>query len=218
MKKSLLILLFCAVAVGISAQDEKPSDKAFLMFLHGGYCLLPNKTTGLTSTSTDYVKKLSSGASWNAQAYFRTKMFIVGLMYSGYTSKGNYIASETSKLTSSDNILTTYIAPQFGMNIPLAKVFDLGWNGGFGGMLLKNNGTVYGKPRILKGSAFGVNLGVRGVFNINKYFGISAEVMAIAAQLNKAKVDYHNEVVQVNYVPSLKLNQLTFSLGLKISI
>jgi len=225
MKKIFLTFIFCAVAVGIFAQEgetvaKEQRNTSFVMFLHGGYCLLPSKMAGLTSTSDDYVKKLSRGASWNAQAYFRHKMLITGLMYSGYTSKGSYIASEigTSGLTSSDNLLTTYIAPQCGMIIPLAKVFDLSWNGGFGGMWLKNNSTVYGKPRILKGGSVGANLSLRGIFNITKNFGLSLEVMGILASLNKANVDYHDEVVQVNYVPSLKLNQLNFSLGLKISL
>ena len=220
MKKTILALIFCVVAVGIFAQ-EKQSDKAFLMFLHGGYCMLPNKTAGLTSTSDDYVKKMGSGASWNAQAFFRTKMFIVGLMYSGFTSKGSYVASlETSELQlkSSDNLLTTYVGPQFGMNIPVAEKFDIGWNGGFGGMFLKNNGQVFEKPRVLKGGNIGCNLGVRGVVNFTPNIGLSAEIMAIGAYLNKANSHYHDEVVRVHYVPSLKLNQFTFSLGLKISI
>lgn len=219
MRKNVLILLFCAFALGINAQNEQP-DKAFLMFLHGGYGLFPNKTAGLTTTSADYVKKMGSGASWNFQAYYRSKMFIVGAMYSGYNSKGSYLASTegAAELTSSDNILTTYVAPQLGMNIPVSKVFHLGWNGGFGGMWLKNSSKVYEKPRVLKGSAFGYNLGLRGIFNLTEHLGLSAEVMAIGAATNKANVDYHNEVVTVHYVPSLKLNQLTFSLGLKISM
>ena len=220
LKKSLLTLIFCVVAVGIFAQEEKQSDKAFLMFLHGGYCILPNKTAGLTSTSDDYVKKLSSGASWNAQAYFRYKKLIAGLMYSGFTSKGSYIASEigTSGLTSSDNLITTYTALQCGMNIPIGKVFEFGFHGGFGVMWLKNNGLVYEKQRVLKAWSPAVNLGINGIVNISKNVGLSAEIMAIGASTSKSKVNYNNKVVEVRYQLPLKLNELTFSLGLKISI
>ena len=220
MKKSLLILLFCAVAVGISAQDEKPSDKAFLMFLHGGYCYAPNlRGDGLTSPSADYAKKLSSGGSWNAQAYFRTKMFIVGLMYSGFTTSGSYVASleeSQNQLTSSDKLLTTYIAPQLGMNIPV-KSFDIGWNLGLGGMWLKNNGTVFEKPRILKGSTIGANLNVRGVYNFTKNLGLSMEVMGVAASIGSARVNYHDQNLKVEYFPLMPLYQFSFSLGLKCS-
>jgi len=220
MKKSLLILLFCAIAVGISAQ-EQPKDKAFLMFLHGGYGYAPNsRGDGLTTTDAAYAKKIASGASWNAQAYFRTKMFIVGLMYSGHTSSGSYVASlpeSQNKLTSSDKLLTTYIGPQLGMNIPVAESFDIGWNVGLGGMWLKNNGTVFEKPRVLKGGTVGANLNVRGVYNFTKNIGISAEVMGLAASLGSARVGYHDQNLKVEYFPLMPLYQFSFSIGLKCS-
>jgi len=146
MKKRVLVFILCIFAIGLFAQEETQQQRdktfSFLMFLHGGYGMLPNKTAGLTGTSDDHLKKMSAGASWNAQAFFRVKMLIAGLIYSGYTSKDSYIASETSGLTSSDNILTTYIGPQVGMNIPVAKVFHIGFNGGLGAMWLQNKGTV----------------------------------------------------------------------------
>ncbi|MDR0830692.1 MAG: outer membrane beta-barrel protein [Prevotellaceae bacterium] len=224
MKKTVLILLFCGIFTGIFAQEnEQPNNKGFMAFLHGGYGLLPNRIGGfgLTDPSAEYAKKLASGGSWNAQAYFRSKMFIVGLMYSGYASKESYFASfETSpsQLKSSDNILTTYIAPQVGMNIPVSKSFDINWNAGFGGIWLKNNGKVYEKPRIVKGSTVGVNLGVRGIYNFTEHFGLSAEIMGIAASIGATNVDYHNQNLRIEYFPLMHISQFTFSLGLKYSL
>jgi hypothetical protein len=223
MKKTLLILLLCGIFTGIFAQEnEQPRNTGFLMFLHGGYGLLPNKTGGfsLTDPSAEYAKKLGSGGAWNAQAYFRSKMFIVGLMYSGYTSKRSYNASfETSpvQLKSSDNILTTYIAPQIGMNIPI-KNFDFGWNAGIGGIWFKNNSKVYEKPRIVTGNTAGINIGVRGVYNFTKNFGLSAEIMSIAASVFATNVNYHDKNLRVEHFPTMHISQFTFSLGLKYSL
>jgi hypothetical protein len=196
---------------GIFAQNSTPRNNSFLVFLHGGYGYLPSKTKGLTSADNSYVKKMSSGAAWNAQLYFKHKMLIVGLMYSGYTSKGKLE-------NTSDNIFGHYIAPQIGMHIPVAKVFSIGFNGGMGGMIYRNKSEVYQNPRLVTGSAFGVNLGVRGIFNINEHWGISAEIMSIIATLGKTNVNYHSENILVRYFPQLSMTQLTFSLGIKYSL
>ena len=211
MKRFIVILALCGQIGMLGAQEPEPRTNTFLMFLHAGYGNLPSKTLGLTNRSADYTKKLQSGASWNAQLYFKHKMLIVGMMYSGYTSKG---ALEHS----SDRLLSNYIAPQIGMHIPTGKIFSLGWNVGFGGLIYNNNSTVYEKPRELKGSALGANLGVRGIFNITPNFGVSVEIMSILASLNKTHNNYHDEIIEVIYIPSLSMHQFTFSLGFKYSL
>ena len=85
MKRSLLILFFSAITFGVSAQDKEQKNSSFLMFVHGGYAYSPNKEgKGLTSSSADYAKKMSSGACWNLQLFYRYKKFVVGMMYSGF--------------------------------------------------------------------------------------------------------------------------------------
>ncbi|GHT36534.1 hypothetical protein FACS189434_14690 [Bacteroidia bacterium] len=196
-------------------------DKAFLAFLHGGYGTIPAKTSGLTITSESYQKDLSSGGVWNLQAYFRSKMFIVGLLYAGYTSSGStesYVAPGLSGgLRTSDKLLTTYIAPQLGMNIPVAEKFDIGWNAGFGGLWLKNAGEINGNPRTLQGSTFAVDLAARGVYNITKNLGVSAEIMYILGNLTRTNLNYHEKDYKINNLDQVSASQLTFSLGLKCS-
>jgi len=210
MKKILLMLFLCGTFSATFAQETLPSS-SFLAFLHGGYGFLPDKTSGLTGSSAKYVDELSSGAAWNAQAYYRSKMFIVGLLYSGYTAGG-------SLENSSDKILTTYLAPQLGMCIPIGESFGIAFNGGFGGMWLRNNGTVYEKDRIATGSTLGINLGVKGIYNFSKHFGLSLELLGISANLHSYDTKYHDQTLKVRCADALHLNQLTFSLGLKYSL
>jgi hypothetical protein len=221
MKRTLLILLFAGIFGGVFAQ-EATNDNHFLMFLHGGYGLMPNKTgAGLTDSSADYAKKMSNGGAWNAQLFFQHKMMTVGLMYSGLISSGEIETPSVSGVVlvkTSDKILTTYIAPQMGMQIPVAKVFSIGWNAGIGELIYKNNSDVYGKPRIVSGHRIGLNLGVRGIFNITENLGISAEIMSIFSGMNKSNIDYNDNTVPVVYIPKLPVNQFTFAIGLKYSL
>ena len=220
MKKFLLMLFLCATVVGTSfAQEEGRRTNSFLVFLHGGYGILPNKTSGLTNSSAEYVKELSSGPIWNAQAYYRHKMFIVGLLYSGYTAKNSWEKPyENSFETGSDKLLTTYIAPQFGMNIPVGK-FDIAFNGGAGGIWYRNNGLVLDNNRKAKGSSMGANLGLKFGYNFSKHFGISLDVMGVLANLAGINITQNDKTVRVTYsAPPLYLNQITFSLGFKYSL
>jgi hypothetical protein len=199
------------------------SNSHFLMFLHGGYGYMPNREgKGLTNASSEYTKKMASGASWNAQLFFQHKMFIVGMMYSGLASNGKIevpsVADSQTAFQNSDKILTTYIAPQLGMNIPVSEKFAIGWNGGLGGMIYRNNSIVYENPRVVKGSNIGLNLGVRAIYSFTKNLGLSAEVMFIGAKLHKSNINYHQEDIEMVYVPALPVNQCTFSIGLKYSL
>jgi len=211
MKKVSLILFFCEIVGTISAQEK---SNFFLMFLHGGYGILPDKTSGLTNSSASYIDELSSGVSWNAQAYFRHKALITGLFYSGYTAKG-------SLENSSDKILTSYVAPQLGAAIPVANgKFDIVINAGVGGIWYQNNSMVFGKERKVRGSSVGVNIGLKGVYNFSRQWGVSLEMATIRANLYKTNVNYHYKTIDVKYSGEspFHLDQFTFSIGLKYSL
>ena len=211
MKKIVLMLFLCGI-VGTTLAQEETSNNSFLMFLHGGYGFLPNKTSGLTSYSTSYIDELSSGVIWNAQAYYRKNLFITGLLYSGYTANG-------SLKNSSDKILTTYVAPQAGMCIPVAGgKFNIAFNGGIGGMWYRNNSVVFQKDRKVTGKNIGVNLGLKGVYNFAQHFGVSLEMSIIEASLSKTNVNYHDKIIKVRYADALHLNQFSLSIGLKYSL
>ena len=219
MKKFLLILFLCGTVAGATFAQEGRRTNSFVVFLHGGYGMMPGKTSGLTNSSPDYIKKLSSGGIWNAQMYFRHKMFIVGLLYSGYTAKNSWERPyENSFDTGSDKLLTTYIGPQIGVSIPI-KSFDIDINGGCGGIWYRNYSVMLENNRKVKGGSVGVNLGLKGVYNFSKHFGVSLEVAGILANLNHTNNTQNDKTVRVNYSePPLRLNQLTFSLGLKYSL
>jgi len=213
---------------------QEKSENSFVAFLHAGYGYLPGKTSGLTNSSDSYVKTLSSGMSWNVQLYYQHKKLIAGLLYSGYNSSGSlkYDSDNFStvmdpsqvqlkpaqRLNSSDNILTTYIAPQLGANIPVGEHFSIAFNGGIGGIWYRNNSTVHEKDRKVTGSSLGLNLGVKGIYNFSRHFGVSLEILGINAGLDSVDIEYHDENFKVNYPDGLSLNQLTFSLGLKYSL
>jgi len=216
MRKFLLTLSLSGIVFTTFAQ-ETLQPHSCLMFMHAGYGFLPNKTSGLTNSSADYINKLSSGTIWNAQAYFRHKIIIVGLLYSGYTAQGNLE-------NSSDKIITNYFAPQFGFYFPLAGgKFDMGFNFGVGCMAYRNNSVVFKKDRIVNGCAVGGNFGIKGAYNITRNLGISVDISIIGAELYKTYINYHGEVVKVKYTSSkkdvepLNLEQITFSFGLKYS-
>jgi len=220
MKKFLFVLIFSGTVGVTYAQEMSTNSNAFMMFFHAGLGILPDKTSGLTNSSTDYINKLSSGVEWNLQALFRSKKLITGLLYSGYTANGKWehsLANGKLELCS-DKILTTYIAPQLGMNIPVGEYFDIAFNAGIGSMWYSNNSLVYGKERKVRGSAAAANLGVKAVYNITQDFGISFEVGTIQANLYKTHITYHGETIKVNYPEALHLNQFTFSIGLKYSL
>lgn len=212
---------------------QESSDNSLVAFLHAGYGYLPNKTSGLTNSSESYAKTLSSGMSWNAQLYYQRKKLIIGLLYSGYNSSGSLEHGDDTpqvvdpsqsqrrpdnRLNSSDHILTTYIAPQFGANIPAGERFSIAFNGGIGGIWYRNNSTVHDKDRKVTGNSLGLNLCVKGIYNFSEHFGVSLEVLGINAGLNSVDIKYHDENFEVNYSDKLSLNQLTFSLGLKYSL
>jgi hypothetical protein len=212
MKKFLLVLLICGTVGATQAQEISTNSNAFLMFLHAGWGKLPDKTSGLTNSSAVYVNELCSGVEWNLQAYFKSRKLITGLLYSGYTANGKL-------KNTSDKILTTYIAPQLGMNIPIGgEIFDIAFNAGIGGMWYRNNSLVFGKDRIAKGRTVGINLGVKGIYNFTQSFGVSFEIATIRANLYKTKITYHDETIKVTYPEALHLNQITFSIGLKYSL
>ena len=212
MKKFLFVLFFCGTVGATFAQELSTNSKAFLMFLHAGWGKLPDKTSGLTNSSADYINEFCSGVEWNIQAFFRSQKLITGLLYSGYTANGQLEYS-------SDKILTTYIAPQIGMNIPVGgEKFDIAFNAGLGGMWYRNNSLVFGKDRNVKGSTSGVNLGVKAVYNFIPNLGVSFEIATIRANLYKTNINYHDETIKVNYPDALHLNQFTFSIGLKYSL
>ena len=208
MKKFFFILFLCGTAAAAFAQ----SDSRLMVFLHGGYGILPNKTSGLTSSSPDYIDQLSSGIDWNVQAYFRNKMFITGLLYSAYTAKGKQESGNGS-----DKITTAYVGPQVGVNIPIGKI-DIVFNGGIGGMWYRNNAIVYEKDRKVKGNSLGANLGLKGVYNFTPHLGISLEASYIGSSLYGFNAAYHDEIYRVRYEDPISLGQLTFSLGLKCSL
>jgi len=211
MKKFLLVCLVCGTVGTGFAQDLATKTDAFVMFFHAGWGKLPN-TSGLTNSSADYVNELCSGVDWNFQALFRHKKFITGLLYSGYTANGKLEYS-------SDKILTNYIAPQIGMNIPVGSgKFDIAWNAGIGGMWYRNYSKVFEKDRKVKGSTTGVNLGLKAIYNFTQSFGVSFEIATIQASLYKTHITYHDETIKVKYPDALPLNQFTFSFGLKFSL
>ncbi len=211
MKRILILFFFCGFITSVFAQEAETSKRhSFLAFVHGSYGILPNKTAGLTSSSSDYAKELSASGAWNMQAYWQHRMLIVGLMYSGYAASGELEQS-------SDNILTTYIAPQIGMIIPFGESgFGMVFNGGFGGMWLRNNGFQYDNSCKVTGSTFGINLGLKFTYDFTKNLGISLEALAVNANLSSFKKDYLNETTKTNQ--PVPLNQLSFSLGLKYSL
>ena len=224
MKRSLLILFLSAITFGVSAQDKEQKNSSFLMFVHGGYAYSPNKEgKGLTSYSADYAKKMSSGACWNLQLFYRYKKFVVGMMYSGFASSGkleipSVDVSSRKNFTNSDKLLTTYIAPQFGMHIPAGESFVIDWTAGFGGMVYRNNSIAYEQPRVVKGSNLGINLNAKVIYKFTEHFGLSAEIMAIWAGLRRSHVNYNEDDIKVVYFPKLPVNQYTFSLGLTYSL
>jgi len=212
MKKFLFVLFLCGIVGTAFAQEKTANSNAFVMFLHAGWGKLPDKTSGLTNSSSDYVNELSSGTGWNIQALFRSKKLITGLLYSGYTASGKLQYS-------SDILLTTYIAPQLGMNIPVGgEKFDIAFNGGIGSMWYCNNSFVFEKSRKVKGKTAGVNLGLKGVFNFTQNFGVSFEIATIRANLSKTKINYHDNTIKVTYPDMLHLNQFTYSFGIKYSL
>jgi len=212
MKNILFVLFFFGIVGTTFAQESSINSNAFLMFLHAGWGKLPNKTSGLTNSSADYINKLSSGAEWNLQMFFRHKKLITGLLYSGYTANGKLEYS-------SDKIFTTYIAPQLGLNIPVGgEKFDIAFNAGLGGMWYRNNSLVFGKDRQAKGNTVGVNLGLKAVYNFTRDWGVSFEIATIQANLSKTKIKYHDNIIKVSYPDALHLNQFTYSIGLKYSL
>lgn len=212
MKRILFLLFFCGIIAPGFAQSSP--DDSFVLFLHGGYGHLTGKAPGLTNASDTYDKTMSSGVSWNAQMYYKHKKLIAGLLYSSYLSNGK-------REECSDHILTTYIAPQVGLNIPVGKQFDIALNGGTGTICYLNNSFVYGKVRKVTGLNIGYDLGLKGICNLSDRFGISLEMLFIGTDdFNKVKVKYHHEVFDVKYRSddSRNLNQFTISLGLKYSL
>ena len=211
MKKILLTLLLCGIVGTTFSQEE--DDNSLLVFLHGGCGFLPSKTSGLTSSSPSYVDELSVGAIWNAQAYFRHKMLITGLLYSGYTANG-------SLAYSSDRILTTYLAPQLGMDIPIAdRRVEIAFNAGIGSMWYRNYSVVFEKDRNVKKNTIGLNFGLKGVYNFTPHFGVSLEMSAITASVSSVEIQYHDyNTLKVNYADPLYLNQINFAIGLKYSL
>ena len=212
MRKLILALSFCGIVFTTVAQETSPSS-SFLVFMHLGHGILPKKTSGLTNSSADYIKKLSSGTIWNVQAYFHHNIIILGGLYSGYTAKGNLE-------NSSDKIITNYFAPQFGFLFPLAnEKFNIGFNGGLGCMTYRNNSVVFNKDRKVDGRAFGGNFGIKGAYNLTQKLGISIDISTIGAVgLYKTHIKYHDEIIKVKYVDEpLYLNQITFSFGLNYS-
>ena len=213
MKRVLIMMIMCVLASSTFAQeDASRANNSFMFFLHGGYGILPNKTSGLTNSSADYINDFSFGPIWNLQAYYRKKMFITGLFYSGYTAKGDLP-------NSSDKILTSYIAPQIGINIPIGnEKLDIIFNCGFGRMGYRNNGFVYGHERKVRGSTLGANLSFKTAYNITEKLGASFDLSYISASLGSTNVNYHDETVKVRYADLLLLHQLTFSIGLKFTL
>ena len=212
MKNFLFGLFFFGIVSTTFAQESSTNANAFVIFFHAGWGKLPDKTSGLTNSSADYINELSSGAGWNLQTYFRHKKFITGLLYSAYTANGKLEYS-------SDKILTTYIAPQLGMNVPVGGgKFDIAFNAGIGGMWYCNNSLVFGKNRKAKGNTLGVNIGVKAVCNFTRNFGVSFEIATVRANLSQTNITYHGETIKVTYPDALYLNQLTFSAGLKYSL
>ena len=209
MKKVLFTLFFCGIIASGFAQ--KTPANSFVVFLHTGYGYFPNKMPGLTNSSDRYANTLSSGIDYNAQLYYRHKLLMIGLLGSTYASTGHLKYS-------SDYILTTYIAPQAGMNIPVNEQFAIAFNGGMGGMWYRNNSIVYEKERKVTGNTMGVNLGLKGIYNFSEHFGLSFEVSYISAHLYLSQVKYHNEIFDVRYSGTNNLEQLAISLGVKFSL
>jgi hypothetical protein len=207
------MLCFICGTVGTGfAQELATKTDAYVLFLHAGWAKLPNKTSGLTNSAADYVNDLSSGISWNIQALHRHKKWMSGVLYSGYTAKGKLEYG-------SDQILTSYIAPQIGLNIPVVgEKLDIAFNAGLGGMWYRNYSKVFEKDRKVKGRTVGANLGLKAIYNFTQSFGVSFEIASLWASLGKTYITYHDETIKVRYPDALQLNQFTFSIGFKYSL
>jgi hypothetical protein len=201
-----LLSTFCFVA-----NADEPRRHSLVGFVHGGYGYLPSDIPGLTDISGSYKNIFNDGGTWDAQLFYKYRILMLGLHYSGFTAG--------SELTnSSDRIFTHYIAPQAGMLFPVYRQFSLSFNGGLGCLWYLNNSVLYEKDRKVTGSAFALNLAARGIYNVTERIGISLQFMALGGSLQKTKVHYHDEDITVKMKgPTFNFNRLAVSLGLKFS-
>lgn len=204
----LILLLLPIVAF---SQNENRFRHSFSV--HAGYANMLNGTGGLTSTNDDYIDKMCSGLSWDAQYFFRVKSnpekvsVGFGLLYSGYSSKEELEYS-------SDHIYTHYLSPQFGVYIPLHKNIDLRGNIGIGPILYMNNGTVFGKPREINESSIACNLGLDAIWYLNSHWGLSVDIQYVNALLEKIHPLYHGETIGVRPETPISLSRLNCSIGI----
>lgn len=211
-KKSILCLfLLLAGATQLLAQKKEWQRHTFSV--HAGYANMLQGTGGLTNSSHDYERDLSKGTGWDVQYYGRpTKALGIGLLYSGFTSKGSHKEG-------SDHLYTHYIAPQIGLYAVDQKWFSLRFNAGLGGIFYRNNSEVFGKSRRTDGRFFAINGGVNAAFKLTRHFAIEANAQYIASRLNSMDVRYHDETTTVDFADGDEshLGRLNLSAGISYS-
>jgi hypothetical protein len=210
MKKALTLLFLCVLSsVTVVALADEPNKDRFSLSVHGGYANMLDGTKGLTSTSESYVNSLSSGFSWDAQYCFKHRKLALGLLYSGYTSKGKLPDS-------SDHLYTNYVAPFIGLYLFDNEKFSARATLGIGRMYYRNNSTVFGKERIVTGHTLGQNYGLNGVYFLSPKLGISIDIQHIGSEIYDTSVKYHGERIVVKFPLEnpLSLTRLNISAGL----
>lgn len=190
-KRFLLLFLLMPVCLSLFSQSADWQHHSFA--IRAGYGNMLQGTKGLTNSSKSYEDMLSHGITWDVQYYYRPLNRLgIGLLYSGFTSKGKHDEG-------SDHLYTHYIAPQIGLYCLDTHWFALRFNAGVGGFTYLNDGKVFGKSRRAKGGSIAANIGINAAFKISPRWGIETDIGYMFANLHKLRSHYHDEVVTVHF-------------------
>ena len=211
-KTAYVLLAIVVFLLPVMVFAEEPEPWRYSLSLHYGYANMVAGTAGLTNSSRSYEKDLCSGMSWDFQYYYRygrKRIFGLGAIYSGFTSKGTLQYS-------TDHVYTHYIAPQLNLSLWPTSRFFMGGNTGFGYFMYRNNSTVFGKGRRVMGDMPAVNFGLNGTYCLSQRIGISLNMQYIFTELYKVHIDYHDEITKVKFPPekAMQASRLNISGGI----
>ncbi|GHU85745.1 hypothetical protein FACS1894153_1510 [Bacteroidia bacterium] len=111
----------------------------------------------------------------------------LGLENSTFISSGNHQYGK-------DIFITNFLSFHTGFVMINQENKRLSLSTGPGFMLLRDIGTIFGKPRDVKGFTVGWKFSLNGYYFFNKNIGISYGGSIILSSLENIRINYHNEI------------------------
>ena len=201
----LLVAMVCCTPL-FSQKDFKQREFSF----HAGYGNILNGTPGLTLVTHSYQRKLAQGISWDGQYNYQPfKYFIVGFIYSGFSSKGSHPEG-------SDHLWINFIAPQIGGYIINNKQWQIRLTTGGGMLFYRNNSRVFDKRRTALAKGLGLLIDGSATYKLSPHIGVGMEIQYLFAGLPYLYSHYHGEKIRVTFDGENKgdLSRLNISAGI----